>query len=52
MDVTLQTKDAKLQVLKSTLESAQLKMKTKVDKKIMDYSFNAGDLVLAKLQPY
>ena len=52
VDVSLQTRDVKLQILKSTLESAQRKMKTASDKHRTDKSFDVGDLVLVKLQPY
>ncbi|KAL8103482.1 hypothetical protein AgCh_027899 [Apium graveolens] len=52
VDVSLHTKDVKLQILKKQLESAQQKMKTTTDKHQTDKSFGIGDLVLVKLQPY
>lgn len=52
VEVSLQTRDDKLKVLRRTLQSAQAKMKAQADKKRTDFSFSVGDMVLVKLQPY
>lgn len=52
LDVSLQTRDEKLQTLKRTLEAAQQKMNAQADMHRTDFSFQVGDLVLFKQQPY
>lgn len=52
VEISLKSRDEKLRLLKAALESAQFKMKSNADKHRTDYSFNVGDLVLVKLQPY
>lgn len=52
LDVSLHTRDVKLQNLKKQLLIAQQKMKATADKHRTEKNFDVGDLVLVKLQPY
>ncbi|XP_006579269.1 uncharacterized protein [Glycine max] len=48
----LQLRDQLLSKLKGNLLKAQQYMKMQADKKMRDFKFQVGDLVLVKLQPY
>ncbi|XP_026396929.1 uncharacterized protein LOC113291634 [Papaver somniferum] len=48
----LQRRDVVLDILKETLHKTQERMKWFADKKRTDRSFEVGDLVYLKLQPY
>lgn len=52
VDQTLLSRDELLQHLKNNLEKSINRMKQLADQKRRDVSFNVGDLVLLKLQPY
>ncbi|MCH81226.1 retrotransposon protein [Trifolium medium] len=48
----LMQRDAVIEQLKSHLRRAQQSMKTNADRKRRDATFNVGDMVLVRLQPY
>ncbi|KAF3680331.1 hypothetical protein FXO37_03370 [Capsicum annuum] len=52
VDISLQSREATMRVLKANLSKAQSKMKTIVDGKRTDRNYSVGDWVFVKLQPY
>lgn len=52
LDTNLTERDSSLQVLQTVLLKAQRKLKSQADKHRTDVSFDIGDWVYLKLQPY
>ena len=52
VDTDLLSRDEVLADLRANLQKAQQRMKIQADKHWIDLSFNQGDLVFVKLQPY
>ncbi|MCI19211.1 hypothetical protein A2U01_0040367, partial [Trifolium medium] len=52
LDTTLQQRQVILRTLKDNLKRTRQRMEAQANKKRVDYTFNPGDLVLLRLQPY
>jgi hypothetical protein len=52
LDTTLQQRQEILDILKANLKRSRQQMETQANKSRRDCTFNCGDLVLLKLQPY
>jgi hypothetical protein len=52
LDDTLQQRQEILKLLKDNLSKSRQRMETQANKKRVDYTFEIGDLVLLRLQPY